>query len=74
MIDLAKLEVWFVTGSQHLYGSETLTKVQDHAATIAKTLGKSPAIPVQVVCKPVMTDSESILRLCQEASSSSSCR
>lgn len=73
MIDLAQLEVWFVTGSQHLYGPETLTKVQNHAIAISKVLAQSPAIPVHIVCKPVMTDSDSILRLCQEASSSSSC-
>ena len=73
MIDLAKLEVWFVTGSQHLYGPKTLAKVQEHAITIARALGESPAIPVQVVCKPAMTDSDSIRRLCQEASNSTSC-
>jgi len=73
MIDLAKLEVWFVTGSQHLYGPETLTKVQDHAAAIAKGIQESPVIPVQVACKPVMTDSDAIRRLCQEASNSANC-
>ena len=73
MIDFGSLELWFVTGSQHLYGPETLKKVQDHAIEIAKALGVSPQIPVQVVCKPVMTDSESILRTCQAASSSTQC-
>jgi L-arabinose isomerase len=73
MIDLAKMEVWFVTGSQHLYGPETLKKVQDHATTIARALGDSAAIPVQVICKPVMTDSDSIRQLCQEANSSKNC-
>jgi L-arabinose isomerase len=73
MIDLAKLEVWFVTGSQHLYGPETLTTVQGHAASIAKAIAESPAIPAQIVSKPVMTDSDSIRHLCQEASNSTNC-
>ena len=38
MIDLKQLEVWFVTGSQHLYGSETLEQVGAHATTIARAL------------------------------------
>jgi L-arabinose isomerase len=73
MIDLANLEVWFVTGSQHLYGSETLKQVQAHAATISRGLGESPQIPVKVVCKPVMTSSDSIDQLCQDANHSKAC-
>ena len=73
MIDLANLEVWFVTGSQHLYGPETLKTVQEHATIIVRTLAGSSEIPVKVICKPVMTGSDSIHQLCQEASNSKSC-
>jgi L-arabinose isomerase len=73
MIDLASLEVWFVTGSQHLYGPETLKTVQEHATTIARTLAASAEMPVKIVCKPVMTDSDSIRRMCLEANHSTSC-
>ena len=73
MIDFANLEVWFITGSQHLYGPETLKKVAEHAETIARGLGKSTEVPVKVVCKPVMTGSDSILKLCLEANSSKNC-
>jgi L-arabinose isomerase len=73
MIDFKSLEVWFVTGSQHLYGPETLKKVQDNATAIQCALAASPDIPVQVICKPVMTSSEAILQMCQEASSSKNC-
>jgi L-arabinose isomerase len=72
-VDFSSLEIWFVTGSQHLYGPETLKKVQEHATTIAQALAASPGIPVKVVCKPVMTSSDSIYQLCQEASSSKGC-
>ncbi|MBV9403729.1 MAG: hypothetical protein JO211_00180, partial [Acidobacteriaceae bacterium] len=38
VINFDGLEVWFVTGSQHLYGKETLQKVQEHSDAIAREL------------------------------------
>ena len=73
MIDLSNLETWFVTGSQHLYGPETLKKVEQHANAIALGLCASPAMPTKIVAKPVMTSSESIDQLCQDANSSKNC-
>ena len=40
MKDLKQFEVWFVTGSQHLYGDETLKEVDTHSKTIAEALGQ----------------------------------
>jgi len=73
VIDISNLEAWFVTGSQHLYGAETLKKVEQHANAIALGLGASPAIPTKIVAKPVMTSSESIDQLCQDANGSKNC-
>ena len=73
MNDFGNLEVWFVTGSQHLYGPETLKKVEEHATTIARGLGASPEIPVSVVAKPVLTNAESILELCLDANRARNC-
>ena len=73
VIDLSSLEAWFVTGSQHLYGPETLKKVEQHATTIARALGSSAETPVRIVAKPVMTNSESIQQLCQDANGSKTC-
>jgi L-arabinose isomerase len=73
MIDLGKLEAWFVTGSQHLYGAETLKKVEAHSAEIAKALSAASPIPVRIVAKPVMTTAESIQQLCLDANNSKSC-
>src|SRR5512146_1039402 len=67
MIDLSKLNVWFVTGSQHLYGDETLQQVAAHAQAIAAALGGAANIPVDVVFKPVVTTPESILDVCRQA-------
>ena len=73
MIDLSNLEAWFVTGSQHLYGPETLKMVEQHANTIARGLSSSAKMAVKVVAKPVMTSSESIYQLCRDAGSSTNC-
>ena len=73
MIDLKKLEVWFITGSQHLYGPETLRQVARHSQEIAKALSAAPAIPVEVVFKPVLTSPEAVCALCQEADSAPNC-
>ncbi len=73
MFDLKKLEVWFVTGSQGLYGPQVLEQVAQHSQEIANALSLAPAIPVSVVFKPVLTNPEAIHRLCQEANSTPNC-
>jgi L-arabinose isomerase len=73
MIDLKQREVWFVTGSQSLYGKEALDKVGEHSREIARGLSESPSIPVKVVFKPIVTSSDGILDLCREANSAKSC-
>ncbi|MRR29242.1 L-arabinose isomerase, partial [bacterium] len=73
MIDLKQYEVWFVTGSQHLYGPKTLEQVAEHSKEIAATLGASKHFPVQVVFKPVLTTPDAIRELCLEANSAKNC-
>jgi L-arabinose isomerase len=66
-------EVWFVTGSQGLYGPETLEQVAEQSQQIARALDASPDVPVRVVWKPVLTDAESIRRLCLAANADDAC-
>lgn len=73
MIDLKKLEVWFVTGSQHLYGEETLRQVAEHSQEIAKGLDQSEQIPVKVIFKPVVKTAEEIYALFRESNIADSC-
>ena len=73
MIDLKQNEVWFVTGSQHLYGPKTLETVAKHSQEIAAALGASAQMPVKVVFKPVLTTPDSIRRLCIDANSDDNC-
>ena len=67
------LELWFVTGSQHLYGPGPLGTVAENAGKIAASLDGEDAIPVQVVAKPVMVNADGISRLCREADNDESC-
>jgi L-arabinose isomerase len=73
MTDLKQYEAWFVTGSQHLYGEETLQQVADHSRQIAQALSDSSTIPVRVVFKPVVTTAEQIRALCLEANANDAC-
>jgi L-arabinose isomerase len=73
MLDLKQYEVWFITGSQHLYGPKTLETVAEHSREIAAFLGASSHIPVQVIFKPVLTTPEDIRELCLQASSTKNC-
>ena len=73
MIDFSQKEVWFVTGSQHLYGEETLIQVEEHSRIIARTLSENSKMPVKIAFKPVLTTPDTILNLCIEANSAPDC-
>ena len=73
MINLKKLEVWFITGSQDLYGDETLQKVAENSKTIATYLNEVDQIPVTVVYKPTVKSAEEIFAVMQEANVSENC-
>ena len=70
---LSHNEIWFVTGSQHLYGEETLKLVAEHSQKIAAAFDASEKIPVKVVFKPVLKTPTEIYNLCMEANMSPSC-
>ncbi|MET4105995.1 L-arabinose isomerase [Hymenobacter sp. UYP22] len=71
MIDISHYEAWFITGSQHLYGPETLEEVAQHSQQIAEALGS--ALPIKVVYKPVLTGPAEIYKLIQEANTTPNC-
>jgi len=70
MPPLRDLEVWFLTGSQRLYGEETLQQVAEQSAEIAGVLREATVVPVKIVWKPVLTDPDAIRRVILEANSS----
>jgi L-arabinose isomerase len=71
--ELSKKQVWFVTGSQHLYGPEVLKQVAEDSKTIVQAFGKSKEIPVSVLFKPVMKVPDEITGLCINANASKEC-
>ena len=70
---LGEFEVWFLTGSQDLYGEETLRQVAGNSERIVAGLNKSEAIPVRIVYKPVVKSPESIAAACLDATASAAC-
>ncbi|MDO7641161.1 MAG: L-arabinose isomerase, partial [Reinekea forsetii] len=66
-------KVWFVTGSQHLYGEKVLNQVNVNSQEIALGLSNSEHISTEVVFKPTVTTPSEITRMCQEANMDDSC-
>ncbi|MCH6233660.1 L-arabinose isomerase [Cognataquiflexum rubidum] len=73
MKKITQNEVWFITGSQHLYGEETLSKVSEHSEVIAKELNQSDAISVKIIFKPIVKTTEEIFQICQDANQAVNC-
>ena len=73
MTEIQSCEVWFITGSQHLYGDEVLKNVAKHAEVIAKALDASEYVPVKVVYKSVVTTPDEVYKLCEEANVAEKC-
>jgi len=71
--NLAPIEIWFVTGSQHLYGEKTLKQVADNSRQIVRSLDASKRIPNKLVFKPVLKSPEEIRQLCLDANQSETC-
>jgi len=70
---LKKLEVWFLTGTQHLYGDATLVEVAEHAKTITEALSSSKQMPVSIVYKPILKTAEEIYSICQLSNQDKNC-
>ena len=68
-----QLEVWFVVGSQHLYGDKILQQVAENSAVVVKGLNSKGKFPVKVVLKPTVKTPDEILALCREANHAENC-
>lgn len=73
MTQIRSYEVWFITGSQHLYGDETLKNVARHSEEIAKALDESVHVPVKVVHKSVVTTPDEVYSVCLQANVAENC-
>jgi L-arabinose isomerase len=66
-------EIWFITGSQHLYGEETLKQVEAHSKKVAEGLAGKVKAPAKIVFKSVLTTSDEIKDLCRKANGDENC-
>jgi L-arabinose isomerase len=73
MNSLKQYEVWFITGSQHLYGEETLTQVANHAKEMTSWLDQRKDTPVKILFKSVVTAPDEIYHMIQEANMAKKC-
>ncbi len=73
MREHSEKEIWFVTGSQHLYGPEVLKQVENHSVQIVETLNEAEASVVAIQMKGVVATPEEILQVCLEANSDVGC-
>ena len=73
MKQLKEYKFWFITGSQHLYGEETLKKVAEHSAVMVKKLNEAGILPVTIEFKLVATTSDAIEQVMEDANYDQSC-
>ncbi len=66
-------QIWFITGSQHLYGEEILSEVEEDSRRIAEGLNLSEQVPVEIVFKRIVTTSQEILQVSREANMDGQC-
>ena len=73
MQSVPKSQLWFLTGSQHLYGPETLDQVAAQSQEIQQILASTGQIPAELVWKPVLTDAAAIRKVMLEANADPAC-
>ena len=66
-------EVWFVTGSQHLYGPQVLQVVDQNSQQIVNGLNQSPAISAPIVGKGIVKTPDEIAEVCRQANNDPKC-
>jgi L-arabinose isomerase len=73
MNNLDPAEIWYITGSQHLYGEAVLKQVATNSRKIVDALNASKHLPLKIVFKPVLTTPDQIRQLCLDANSAPKC-
>ena len=64
--------VWFLTGSQHLYGEDVLAEVAENSYAIVEELNRAN-LAIHVDWKPVLTSKDGIRRMMLDANGDDSC-
>ena len=67
------MKIWFITGSQHLYGEEVLKKVADNTQYMVQKLNNTGTLPFELLWKPVVTCQEDITKMAEDANFDKEC-
>ena len=70
---MARKQVWFLTGSQHLYGDAVLAQVTAQSKSVSDVLAASPHLVADIVAKPLLVDSDAIRRMMLAANADDDC-
>ena len=73
MINLDPAEIWYITGSQHLYGETVLKQVATNSRKIVDALNVSKTLPLKIIFKPILTTPDQVRQLCLEANNAPKC-
>ncbi len=73
MEDLLQKKIWFLTGTQHLYGEKTLKQVAANSKQVVEGLNKSSDIPLEIIFRPILKTPEEITEVCVAASTDKNC-
>ncbi len=73
MLTVKPYKFWFVTGSQHLYGEETLRQVEENSRALVKGLNEIGNLPNEIEFKGVLTTADEILSLILQANNDENC-
>jgi L-arabinose isomerase len=66
-------QVWFLTGSQHLYGEAALKQVAANSQQVVAGLNNAKALPLHILFKPIVTTPEEVRKLCLDATHDDTC-
>ena len=72
-MNVAEQRIWFLTGSQDLYGDDTLAQVAEQSQAVVCTIDASPDVPLTVEWRPVLTSSDAILATMRAANADPAC-
>lgn len=73
MLAIKPYEFWFLTGSQNLYGEETLLEVENNSKEITKQLNDNGNLPYNIVFKTILTNANDIRKVMLEANGDENC-
>ena len=72
-MNLKKYVFWFITGSQDLYGQDTLDQVAKDSKEIVAKLNESKALPCELIWKPTLLTPSAIRETLEAANADSEC-